>query len=291
MASRIGGAAARAILLGWIAVLLSVATLHDAVPVNAEDAPPLRVCADPGNLPFSNDKGEGFENKLAELIAKDLGRELSYTWFTESTGYVPNTIGKDACDLVMGYAQGTGLIDDTNPYYYTSYVLITRADDTSLAGIASLSDPRLRSKSIGLVAHTPPASILSMHGLIGNMKQFDFRSGESQSNMAQTMIGEIESGQLDAGILWGPVGGYYAARADVPLVVTPLVKESAGPTTFYGITFGIRPNEPQFKHQVNKVLADNRDRIISILQDYDVPVLDQDGQPAGTGSAGAQPGQ
>ncbi len=109
-------------LLGWIAVLLSVATLHDAVPVNAEDAPPLRVCADPGNLPFSNDKGEGFENKLAELIAKDLGRELSYTWFTESTGYVPNTIGKDACDLVMGYAQGTGLIDDTNPYYYTSYV-------------------------------------------------------------------------------------------------------------------------------------------------------------------------
>ncbi len=109
--------------------------------------------------------------------------------------------------------------------------------------------------------------------------------------MAQTMIGEIESGQLDAGILWGPVGGYYAARADVPLVVTPLVKESAGPTTFYGITFGIRPNEPQFKHQVNKVLADNRDRIISILQDYDVPVLDQDGQPAGTGSAGAQPGQ
>ncbi|ODR94836.1 hypothetical protein AUC69_03255 [Methyloceanibacter superfactus] len=136
-------------------------------------APVLRVCADPDNMPFSNDQKEGFENKLAELIAERLGDELEYSWFTESTGYVPNTVGHDACDLVMGYAQGTGLIEDTNPYYNTSYVLITREDDASLKGVETLSDPRLKQKRIGLFARTPPASILAMHGLVSNAKPFE----------------------------------------------------------------------------------------------------------------------
>lgn len=283
--------AARAGLLGLIAGVLSIAAVLGLGGALAAEADVLRVCADPGNLPFSNDKGEGFENKLAELLAERLGRELSYTWFTENTGYVPNTIGKDACDIVMGYAQGTGLIEDTNPYYYASYVLITRAGDDRLTDIASLSDPRLKSKRIGLVARTPPASILAMHGLIANAKPFDFRSGESQSLVAQEMIAEIGSGELDAGILWGPVGGYYAARSGVPLVVVPLIKESAGPTTVYGITLGVRPNDPSFKHQVNKVLADNRDEIEALLQAYDVPVLDHEGRVVAQGGAGTRPGQ
>ncbi|WP_324353803.1 quinoprotein dehydrogenase-associated putative ABC transporter substrate-binding protein [Methyloceanibacter sp.] len=283
--------AARAGLLGLIAGALSIAAVLGLGGALAAEADVLRVCADPGNLPFSNDKGEGFENKLAELLAERLGRELSYTWFTENTGYVPNTIGKDACDIVMGYAQGTGLIEDTNPYYYASYVLITRAGDDRLKDIASLSDPRLKSKRIGLVARTPPASILAMHGLIANAKPFDFRSGESQSLVAQEMIAEIGSGELDAGILWGPVGGYYAARSGVPLVVVPLIKESAGPTTVYGITLGVRPNDPSFKHQVNKVLADNRDEIEALLQAYDVPVLDHEGRVVAQGGAGTRPGQ
>ncbi|HML91982.1 MAG TPA: quinoprotein dehydrogenase-associated putative ABC transporter substrate-binding protein [Methyloceanibacter sp.] len=274
-----------------IAGALSIAAVLGLGGALAAEADVLRVCADPGNLPFSNDKGEGFENKLAELLAERLGRELSYTWFTENTGYVPNTIGKDACDIVMGYAQGTGLIEDTNPYYYASYVLITRAGDDRLKDIASLSDPRLKSKRIGLVARTPPASILAMHGLIANAKPFDFRSGESQSLVAQEMIAEIGSGELDAGILWGPVGGYYAARSGVPLVVVPLIKESAGPTTVYGITLGVRPNDPSFKHQVNKVLADNRDEIEALLQAYDVPVLDHEGRVVAQGGAGTRPGQ
>lgn len=230
-------------------------------------------------MPFSNAKGEGFENKLAELIADRLGRELVYTWFPENTGYVPNTMGSNACDLVMGYAQGTGLIEDTNPYYYASYVLITRGDDAGLNGVTSLSDPRLKSKRIGLVARTPPASILAMNGLIANAKPFDDHSGGSQAALAQEMIAEIESGELDAGLLWGPIGGYYASRSSVPLTVVPLVKENAGPATFYGITLGVRPNDPQFKHQLNKVLAENSAEITAILQDYDVPVLDHDGEP------------
>jgi mxaJ protein len=259
-------------------VALAFALLCAVGQARAVDAGVLRVCADPDNMPFSNDKGEGFENKLAELIAGRLDRELIYTWFPKDTGYVPNTGGEDACALVMGYAQGTNLIEDTNPYYFASYVLITRANDAALSGVASLSDPRLKSKRIGLVARTPPASILAMHGLIANAKPFDARSGQSQSAVAQDMIAEIVSGELDAGLLWGPIGGYFAARADAPLNVVPLVKERAGPATFYGITLGIRPDEPQFKHQVNKVLAQNADEITAILQGYNVPVLERNGK-------------
>ncbi len=278
-------AAAGVWLLSLCAAALCVAGFFvSAGPANA--APVLRVCADPDNMPFSNDKGEGFENKLAELIAERLGDDLEYTWFTENTGYVPNTMGNGACDLVMGYAQGTGLIEDTNPYYHTSYVLITRENNATLKDVESLSDPRLKQKRIGLFARTPPASILAMHGLTSHAKPFENTTGESQAKAAEAMIEEIASGELDAGLLWGPVGGYYAQRAEVPLRVTPLVKESAGPNTLYGITMGVRPNEPQFKHEINKVLADNQHDINVILQDYSVPLLDREGDVIASGSAG-----
>jgi len=245
----------------------------------------LRVCADPANLPFSNEKGEGFENKLAELIANRLGRTLEYTWFDESTGYAPNTMGDDACDLVMGYAQGTGLIEDSNPYYHTSYALITRVGNADLKGVNTLSDPRLKSKRIGVFARTPPMSILAMHGLIENAKPFEALSSESQSKAAEEMIEEIVAGRLDAGILWGPVGGYYAEAAPQPLSVVPLIKEKVGPTTFYGVTLGVRPSEPQFKHEINKVLADNQHDIDVILRDYNVPILNREGEVIAAGGA------
>jgi mxaJ protein len=238
----------------------------------------LRVCADPDNMPFSNSKGEGFENKLAEVIAERLGDKLEYSWFEETTGYVPNTMGSDACDLVMGYAQGTGLIEDTNPYYYTSYVLIYREDDPDFKGVESLSDPRLRKKRIGIFARTPPASILAMLGLGANAKPFETYTGQTAAKAAEDMIAEIASGELDAGLLWGPVGGYYAQRSKVPLAVVPLVKETAGPSTFYGITMGVRPNEPKFKHEINKVLAENQHDIDVILQGYNVPLLNSEGE-------------
>ena len=259
--------------IGLVA-LLAAPSAQAAEPASAAF---LRVCADPENMPFSDAKGDGFENKLAELIAEKLGARLDYSWFPEATGYVPNTMGHDACDLVMGYAQGTGLIDDTNPYYYTSYVLIYRADDGSLEGVDSLSDPRLKDKAIGFFARTPPASILAMNGLVGSSKPFEVRADESASQAAIEMIGQIASGKLDAGLLWGPVGGYYAERAAVPLKLVPLVKEKAGPSTIYGITMGVRPNEPQWKHTINKLIAENQGEINVILAGYSVPLLDEKG--------------
>jgi quinoprotein dehydrogenase-associated probable ABC transporter substrate-binding protein len=268
-----------------VAVLAATVALCLCGAGHAGAAPVLRVCADPDNMPFSNSKKEGFENKLAELIAERLGDELEYSWFTETTGYVPNTMGDDACDLVMGYAQGTGLIEDTNPYYNTSYVLITREDDASLKGVETLSDPRLKQKRIGLFARTPPASILAMHGLISNAKPFETYAGETASKAAEAMIEEIASGKLDAGLLWGPVGGYYAQRSKVPLSVVPLVKETAGPNTVYGITMGVRPDQPQWKHRINKVLAENQHDINVILQGYNVPLLNREGELIASGTA------
>ncbi|MEZ5828557.1 MAG: quinoprotein dehydrogenase-associated putative ABC transporter substrate-binding protein [Hyphomicrobiales bacterium] len=269
--------------IGLVTRVLCVAAVLGVVGARAETE--LRVCADPDNMPFSNDKGEGLENKLAELIADKLGEQLEYTWFEETTGYVPNTVGSGACDLVMGYAQGTGLIEDTNPYYYTSYVLITREDDASLKGIETLADPRLKDKRVGVFARTPPASILAMHGLLSNTKAFEIYAGENSSKAAQDMIAEIASGKLDAAILWGPVGGYYAQRSDVPLTLVPLVKETAGPSTIYAITLGVRPDDPQWKHRINKVLAENQHDINVILQGYNVPVLDQKGKLIASGTA------
>ncbi len=274
----------RLLLLGAACALLAIAlSLPGSDGARAEGV--LRVCADPDNMPFSTEKGEGFENKLATLIADKLGDRLAYSWFSESTGYVPNTMGSDACDLVMGYAQGTGLIDDTNPYYYTSYVLIYRQGDQSLAGVERLSGPRLKGKKIGLFARTPPASLIAMYGLAGNAKPSEVNADESLSKAAQKMLAEIGSGKLDVGILWGPVGGYYAEQSPVPLKLVPLAKESAGPSTVYPITMGVRPNEPQWKHTINKVRAENQAGIYAILEGYNVPVLDENGNPVAAAAA------
>jgi mxaJ protein len=264
-------------LIAVCAVLAAASIMVDAEGARAAGV--LRVCADPDNMPFSNEKGEGFENKLAELIAEKLGDELGYSWFSESTGYVPQTMGREACDLVMGYPQGTGLIDDSNPYYYTSYALIYRQDDQSLTGLDNLSDPRLKGKKIGLFARTPPASLLAMYGLAGNAKPFEVNADESASKAAQKVIAEIASGEVDVGVLWGPVGGYYAEQSSVPLKLVPLVREKAGPRAVYPITMGVRPNDPQWKHSINKVLAENQAGIYAILEGYNVPVLDENGNP------------
>jgi mxaJ protein len=236
----------------------------------------LRVCADPQNMPFSNDKGEGFENKLVELIADKLQLQVKYTWLPQVVGHVATLPDDSECDILMGYAQGTGLIEDTNPYYRTSYVLIYRQDDKSLAGVESLADVRLKTKTIGILARTPPVSNMAINGLMANAKPFE--TGDlTPASAAADVIAAIASGEIDAGILWGPLGGYYAQSAKVPLALVPLVKEKAGPATIYGITMGVRPNEPEWKHRLNKLIAQNQPAINAMMSEYNVPLLDGNG--------------
>jgi mxaJ protein len=237
----------------------------------------LRVCADPANLPFSNEEGEGFENKLVDLIAAKLGMKVSYTWLPQVVGHVARLPDARECDILMGYAQGAGEIEDTNPYYRTSYVLIYRKDDERLAGVDSLADERLKDKTIGIVARTPPVSIMALNGLMANARPFDDQGSEDTSVAAEDVIAAIVSGEVDAGILWGPLGGYYAGKTTVPLALVPLAKEKAGPATVYGITMGLRPNEPEWKHRLNKIIAENQSDIDAMLREYNVPLLDESG--------------
>lgn len=237
----------------------------------------LRVCADPENMPFSNEKGEGFENKLVDLIAAKLDMQLVYTWLPQVMGHVATLPDSGECDILLGYAQGAGLIEDTNPYYWTSYVLLYRQDDASLAGVESLADERLKSKTLGILARTPPVSSMAMNGLMANAKPFEVEGDGNLGSPAADVIAAIASGEIDAGILWGPLGGYYAQGSKVPLALVPLVKEKAGPPTIYGITMGVRPNEPEWKHKLNKLITENQGDINAMLAEYNVPLLDENG--------------
>lgn len=232
----------------------------------------LRVCADPANMPFSNDKGEGFENKLAELIGRDLNVPVTYSWFPQATGFIRNTLGAKTCDVVMGYAQGDELVLNTNHYYTAAYALIVRADSV-LAGVESLDDARLKDKSIGIIAGTPPATNLAIYGLMGKVRPFQLMVDRRFFSPAEDMVGQIAAGELDAGILWGPIGGYHAKTSKVPLTVIPLVKERQGPRMTYRITMGVRQSEPNWKRELNRIIAQHQSEIDAILASYGVPVV------------------
>lgn len=259
-------------LLAFAILLAPGGTL--AQTTDLVDRSALRVCSDPANLPFSNRKGEGFENRLADLIGEKLGLPVIYTWFPQVTGFIRNTLRLRKCDLVMGYAQGHELVQNTNHYYRSAYVLLYRSE-SELAGVDSLDDPRLKDKSIGIIARTPPATIMAINGLMGKAKPFHLVVDRRYSSPGEQMVREIAEGVLDAGLLWGPIGGYYAKRSDVPITVVPLVKESKGPRMAYRITMGLRPNEPEWKHQLNALIAAHQQEINTILLDFGVLILDE----------------
>jgi len=202
----------------------------------------LRVCADPNNLPFSNDKSEGFENKIAELFAAKLGKTLAYTYYPGATGFVRMTLGSYRCDVVMGFPQGGELAQSTNPYYRTAYALVSKAA-SALAGVETLEDVRLKDKRLGVVAGTPPASYLVADGLITNSKPYPLVVDTRYDSSAQAMVNDINSGAIDAGVLWGPLAGYYASHATPPMKATLLLKEKGGPHLDYRIVMGVRPSD------------------------------------------------
>jgi len=235
----------------------------------------LRVCADPANLPFSNQKGEGFENKIAELVGKALGLPVEYTWFPQATGFIRRTLSAKACDVVIGFAQGDELVLNTNHYYRSTYAILYRKG-SPLDGLDSLADERLKDKHIGIVAGTPPGTIMTKLGLMTNAKPYPLTVDRRYESPAERMIEDIRSGKIDAGILWGPIAGYFASKGGEELVVKPLIKESIGPRMAYRITMGVRQGDDLWKRQLNQVIAQNQSKIDKILLDFGVPLLDED---------------
>jgi quinoprotein dehydrogenase-associated probable ABC transporter substrate-binding protein len=234
----------------------------------------LRVCADPANMPFSNDKGAGFENKIAEIVAAELKVPVDYTWFPQATGFIRNTLFAKRCDVVMGYAQGDELVLNTNAYYRSVYTLVYRKG-AGLDGVDRLADERLKDKRLGLVAGTPPTDIMLRLGLLARAKPYPLMVDRRYDSPAEKMMADIRSSEIDAGVLWGPIAGYFAANGGEPLAVVPLLKETTGPRMAYRITFGVRPGEDDWKRELNALIAKLQGKLDTVLLQYGVPLVDE----------------
>ena len=236
----------------------------------------LRVCADPNNMPFSDEKSEGFENKIAEVLGKDLSLPVRYTWFPQVVGFARNTLRANRCDLVMGTVAADDIMQTTTPYYYTSYVIAYRND--SGWSFIDFDDPKLKALHIGIVAGTPPADLLVRHDLMVNARPYALTVDTRFESPVHQMLTDIVNKEIDAGLLWGPIAGYYIRQGGMPLKMVLLQNEPGAPRMAYHIAMGVRNNEPEWRRRINAAINGHRDEITAILRDYGVPLLDEQGQ-------------
>jgi len=238
----------------------------------------FRVCADPNNLPFTNKKGEGFENKIAELIARELHQPLEYTWFAQRRGFFRNTLREGVCDAVIGAPERTERALSSEPYYYSSYVFVTRKD--SNFDIVSLDDPLLRQLKVGVEIigddgnNPPPAQSLADRGIFNNVVGYSVYGDYSQPNPPARIIDAVVNKDVAVAIVWGPRAGYFAGKERVPLEVVPVdPEENAKLPYVFGISIGVRYGEDEFKEKLNSILSDRRVEIEKILSKYHVPLV------------------
>jgi quinoprotein dehydrogenase-associated probable ABC transporter substrate-binding protein len=279
MAFRVYGVTAGT-LLG--ALLLATMTIAPVSSARADDHPEavdrsaFRVCSDPSNLPFSNDKGEGFENKVAELLAKKLDVPLKYTWYPNSIGFLRNTLRARRCDVVMGIVTGAELVQTTNPYYRSAYVMVTRKADNIAAD--KIEDPALKNLKIGLNAGAPPADIVAQSGLAAHVRPYDLYVDTRVQTPGKDMINDLAKKEIDVALLWGPIAGYFAAQHGDELKVTPLLNEPKKNRMEFYITLAVRPGENKWKNDLNNLLRENKAEIDKILRDFHVPTLNARGE-------------
>ena len=235
----------------------------------------LRVCTDPNNMPFSNRNGEGFENKLALMIARDLGEKAIFVFQRQSDGFLERGLEAHLCDAVMGVPAALDDVATTRPYYASSYVFVTRGLDLS-----SLKDPRLRRLKIGvhLVGDepTPPAEALGREGVVTNVKGFMISGGDyAKPNPPARLIEAVSNKTIDVAAVWGPIGGYFAKTAPMALTVTPIADtKSFAPLMFqYAIAVGVRKEDGILRARINEALAREREAIHALLQSYGVPLV------------------
>jgi quinoprotein dehydrogenase-associated probable ABC transporter substrate-binding protein len=264
-------------------VLAQQAIERPELSIELIDPKVLRVCADPHNMPLSTEQGEGFENKLAELIADKLGKQLAYTFYPQAPGFVRNTLAAHRCDVLMGIPQGDDLVQVTNPYYRTAYALVFKPGH-DLEGVDTMGDPRLKGKRIGVVAGTPPANNMVVNGLMAKAKPYPLVVDTRVDSSPAAMTHDLETGEIDAGILWGPMAGYFARQASPAMAVVPLVRETGGPRLVYRIAMGVRFADQEWKRLLNRTIQENQGAINKILLSFGVPLLDDRDRPITEGA-------
>ena len=262
---------------GWIFAPLLVATACQSVPARV-----LRVCADPNNLPFSNQAAAGFENKLAELLAADRGARLEYTWWAQRRGFVRNTLNARSCDVVMGVPADFEPMLTSRPYYRSSYVFAARAD--RVAGLGSLDDPRLRDLSIGVqmigddFSNTPPAHALAKRGLVANVVGYSVYGDYSRPHPLSAIVAAVDRGEIDAAVVWGPTAGYFARTSEHRLVLTPVSPRADAPSLpfVFSISMGVRRDDRSLQAELDDFIVRRRVDIDRILDAYGVPRVEGD---------------
>jgi quinoprotein dehydrogenase-associated probable ABC transporter substrate-binding protein len=236
----------------------------------------LRVCSDPNNLPFSNRKGEGFENEIAELVARDMGAPVRYTWWAQRRGFIRNTLRAGACDVVMGVPSSFELALTTRPYYRSSYVFVTRKD-RGLA-IRSFDDPALRRLRVGVqmigddYSNSPPAHALASRGMVDNIKGYLVYGDYRQPDPPARILDAVARGEVDVAVVWGPLAGYYARREPVPLELVPVSPQIDLPFLpfVFDISMGVRRQDKALKEELDRILEREAGRIGKILDRYGV---------------------
>lgn len=237
----------------------------------------LRVCADPNNLPFSNEKREGFENKIAELLGREMNLPVEYTWWAQRRGFFRNTLRAGLCDVVIGVPESFELAATTAPYYRSTYVFVSRRDRN--LNIKSFDDEQLKNLKIGVVmigddgTNTPPAHALSNRGITKNVAGYMIYGDYRQPNPPARIVDAVAKGEVDVAIVWGPLAGYFAKKEKTPLkiqLVSPQIDLPYLPFV-YDISFGVRRGEDELKTKIEQILSRRRGEIEKILDEYGVP--------------------
>jgi len=239
----------------------------------------LGVCADPNNLPFSNDKGEGFENKLAQIVGRDLGMTVRYTWMPQRRGFVRNTLRARRCDVIMGVPASFELARPTEPYYRSTYVFVYRKDRH--LQLRSFDDPRLKTLRIGVhvigddYANVPPVAALAKRHIIRNVIGFSIYGDYSQPNPPARLVEAVARGDVDVGIVWGPLAGYFARGSPVPLEIVPVSPQIDLPFLpfVFDISMAVRRGDDSLRARLDAVVERHQDDIRRLLAEYGVPLL------------------
>ncbi len=257
---------------------LVVATGAASAAAGVRPTAPLRVCADPNNMPFSNDRGQGFENKIAELVAREMGRPLAYFWSPQRRGFIRNTLNAQQCDVVIGVPARYGRLETTRPYYRSAYAFVSRHDRQ--LQIRSFDDARLKALTIGIqitgddYANPPAAQALAARHLVQNVRGYTVYGDYSKPDPQRDVVDAVADGRVDVAVVWGPLAGYYGRHAAAAIDVAPIRAGAESALRFaFDIAMGVRRGDTALLQTLDRVVNRRGTEIRRILASYGVPLL------------------
>jgi mxaJ protein len=256
-------------------LLLLLGLIAAAQPASARE---LKVCADPNNLPFSNAREEGFENRIARIVAEELGATLTYVWRAQRRGIVREALNEGLCDIIPGVASSLEMLGTTRPYYRSTYVAVARKGP--LSDLDGFDDARLPGLKIGVQligddgANSPPAHSLSRRGMIDNVRGFLVYGDYAHASPQSAIVEAVASGEVDVAFVWGPTAAYFAKRQTVPLTIAQVQPSTDGPALpmLFDISMGVRRDDLSLKREIEAALEKRAAEIRSVLAEFAVPL-------------------